>query len=209
MSTFSSQKRKAPMSSTMSSTTAISEGTAIPNITFKTRTRIESSDENPFDWKDLTSDDLFKGKRIVLFSLPGAFTPTCSSTHLPGYEKEYENMKSMGVDDVYCLSVNDAFVMRQWGLAQGCEEDKTVGSLGFKKVKLLPDGACLFTRGMGMSCTWDSERGFGERSWRYSAVIDDGKVEKLFIEPNREQNSGPDPFEVSDATTMVNYLKSK
>lgn len=212
MSTFSSQKRKfvsSTMSSTMSSTTAISEGTAIPNITFKTRTRIESSDENPFDWKDLTSDDLFKGKRIVLFSLPGAFTPTCSSTHLPGYEKEYENMKSMGVDDVYCLSVNDAFVMRQWGLAQGCEEDKTVGSLGTKKVKLLPDGACLFTRGMGMSCTWDSERGFGERSWRYSAVIDDGKVEKLFIEPNREQNSGPDPFEVSDATTMVNYLKSK
>ncbi|GMI35159.1 hypothetical protein TrCOL_g13123 [Triparma columacea] len=197
------------MSSTMSTTTAISEGTAIPSVTFKTRTRIESSDENPFDWKDLTSDDLFKGKRIVLFSLPGAFTPTCSSTHLPGYEKEYENMKSMGVDDVYCLSVNDAFVMRQWGLAQGCEEDKTVGSLGFKKVKLLPDGACLFTRGMGMSCTWVSERGFGERSWRYSAVIDDGKVEKLFIEPNREQNSGPDPFEVSDATTMVNYLKSK
>lgn len=77
------------------------------------------------------------------------------------------------------------------------------------QVKLLPDGACLFTRGMGMSCTWESERGFGERSWRYSAVIDDGKVEKLFIEPNREQNSGPDPFEVSDATTMVNYLKSK
>jgi peroxiredoxin len=120
----------------MSTTTAISEGTAIPSVTFKTRTRIESSDENPFDWKDLTSDDLFKGKRIVLFSLPGAFTPTCSSTHLPGYEKEYENMKSMGVDDVYCLSVNDAFVMRQWGLAQGCEEDKTVGSLGFKKVRV-------------------------------------------------------------------------
>lgn len=120
----------------MSTTTAISEGTAIPSVTFKTRTRIKSSDENPFDWKDLTSDDLFKGKRIVLFSLPGAFTPTCSSTHLPGYEKEYENMKSMGVDDVYCLSVNDAFVMRQWGLAQGCEEDKTVGSLGFKKVRV-------------------------------------------------------------------------
>ncbi|GMH52157.1 hypothetical protein TrRE_jg6088 [Triparma retinervis] len=169
----------------MSSTTAISEGATIPSITWKTRTRIESSDENPFDWKDLSTNDLFKGKRIVLFSLPGAFTPTCSSTHLPGYEKEYENMKAMGVDDVYCLSVNDAFV------------------------KLLPDGACLFTRGMGMSCTWDSERGFGERSWRYSAVIDDGKVEKLFIEPNREQNSGPDPFEVSDAGTMVDYLKSK
>ena len=119
----------------MSSTTAISEGATIPSITWKTRTRIESSDENPFDWKDLSTNDLFKGKRIVLFSLPGAFTPTCSSTHLPGYEKEYENMKAMGVDDVYCLSVNDAFVMRQWGLAQGLEEDKTVGGLGFKKVR--------------------------------------------------------------------------
>mmetsp|Transcript_4309 Transcript_4309/g.8694 ORF Transcript_4309/g.8694 Transcript_4309/m.8694 type:complete len:232 (-) Transcript_4309:136-831(-) len=192
-----------------SSTTPITEGSPVPNITWKTRTRIDSNDENPFDWKDLTSDDLFKGKRIVLFSLPGAFTPTCSSTHLPGYEKEYDAMKSLGVDDVYCLSVNDAFVMRQWGLAQGCEEDKTVGSLGFKKVKLLPDGAALFTRGMGMSCTWTANRGFGERSWRYSAVIDDGKVERLFIEPNRVQDSDPDPFEVSDAGTMMEYLKSK
>jgi len=187
-------------------TTPISEGATIPQVTWKTRTRIESDDANPFDWKDLSSADLFKGKRIVVFSLPGAFTPTCSSTHLPGYEKHYEDMLKLGVDDVYCISVNDAFVMRQWGLHQGLEEDKTVGSLGFKKVKLLPDGACLFTRGMGMSCTWDTERGFGERSWRYSAVINDQKVEKLFIEPRRVQNSGPDPFEVSDADTMFAYL---
>lgn len=186
----------------------IAEGSKIPSVLFKTRTRVESSDENPFDWKDLTSEDLFKGKKIVLFALPGAFTPTCSNTHLPGYEKAYDELKGLGVDDVYCLSVNDAFVMRQWGLAQGCEEDKTVGSLGFKKVKLIPDGAALFTRGMGMSATWEKERGFGERSWRYAAVINDMTVEKLFIENGGvSQDFGPDPFEVSDAGTVLAYLK--
>mmetsp|Transcript_31877 Transcript_31877/g.58410 ORF Transcript_31877/g.58410 Transcript_31877/m.58410 type:complete len:269 (+) Transcript_31877:118-924(+) len=191
-------------------TTPVEEGGEVPNVMFKIRTRVGSGDENPFDWKDLTSEDIFKGKRIVLFSLPGAFTPTCSSTHLPGYEAAYEEMKKLGVDEVYCLSVNDAFVMRQWGLHQGLTEDKTVGGLGFEKVKLLPDGACQFTRGMGMSCVWDSERGFGERTWRYSAVIDDMKVEKLFVEGGEVvQNSGPDPFEVSDSGTMVDYLKSK
>ena len=99
--------------------TPIEEGAPVPNVTFKTRTRIESDDENPFDWKDVTSEDLFKGKKTVIFSLPGAFTPTCSSTHLPGYEAAYEEFKAAGVDEIYCLSVNDAFVMRQWGLAQG------------------------------------------------------------------------------------------
>ena len=145
---------------------------------------------------------------MALFSLPGAFTPTCSSTHLPGYENAYAEMKSLGIDEVYCLSVNDAFVMRQWGLAQGLAEDKTVGSLGFEKVKLLPDGAAAFTRGMDMSCTWDTERGFGERSWRYSMVVDDTKIEKMFVEGPRIANSGPDPFEVSDSETMLAYLKS-
>mmetsp|Transcript_27571 Transcript_27571/g.81048 ORF Transcript_27571/g.81048 Transcript_27571/m.81048 type:complete len:103 (+) Transcript_27571:226-534(+) len=99
--------------------------------------------------------------------------------------------------------------MRQWGLKQGLEEDKTPGTLGFTKVKLLPDGAALFTRGMGMSCVWDTERGFGERSWRYSCVINDMKVEKIFVEGGAiTQNSGPDPFEVSDAETMLKYLQS-
>lgn len=144
----------------------------------------------------------------MLFALPGAFTPTCSSTHLPGYEAAYEEIKSLGVDEVYCLSVNDAFVMRQWFLSQGCEEDRTVGEMGFTKVKPLPDGACLFTRGMKASCTWTSERGFGERSWRYSCVINNMTVEKIFVEGPAIQNSGPDPFEVSDAGTMVEYLKS-
>jgi peroxiredoxin len=185
-------------------------GDTIPSITFKTRVRIESEDENPFDWKDVTSEDIFKGKRVVVFSLPGAFTPTCSTTHLPGYEAVYEDIKAAGVDEVYCLSVNDTFVMRQWGLKMGLEEDKTIGANGFKNVKLLPDGAALFTRGMGMSTMWEGERGFGERSWRYSVVVDDMKIEKIFIEGGGiTQNSGPDPFEVSDAGTMMEYLKSK
>jgi peroxiredoxin len=107
------------------------------------------------------------------------------------------------------LSVNDAFVMRQWGLHQGLTEDKTVGGLGFTKVKLIPDGAAAFTRGMGMSTLWDVERGFGERSWRYSMVVNDGVIEKLFVEQPLLQNSGPDPFEVSDADTMLAYLQQK
>ena len=189
--------------------TPIAEGATVPSVVFKTRVRVDSADENPFDWKDVTSETYFKGKRVVVFSLPGAFTPTCSSTHLPGYEKLYDEIKGLGVDEVYCLSVNDAFVMRQWGLNQGLTEDKTPGANGFAKVKLVPDGACLFTRGMGMSCVWEAERGFGERSWRYSAVINDMKVEKLFIEGGGvTQDSGPDPFEVSDAQTMLDYLKS-
>jgi peroxiredoxin len=192
------------------------EGDIIPSVTFKCRVRNEKlPGPNPFEWKDVTTDDLFKGKRVVIFSLPGAFTPTCSSTHLPGYESNYEAIKALGVDDIYCLSVNDAFVMRQWGLHQGLPEEKTDKSNplnpgNFQKVKLLPDGAVKFTRGMGMSCTWDKNRGFGERSWRYSAVFNDKKIEKLFIEGGSVvQDSDPDPFEVSDAATMLNYLKSK
>eukprot|EP00527_Entomoneis_sp_CCMP2396_P009304 CAMPEP_0198138508 /NCGR_PEP_ID=MMETSP1443-20131203/1899_1 /TAXON_ID=186043 /ORGANISM="Entomoneis sp., Strain CCMP2396" /LENGTH=226 /DNA_ID=CAMNT_0043800303 /DNA_START=95 /DNA_END=775 /DNA_ORIENTATION=- len=186
------------------------EGDKLPKVEFLTRTRIDADDvENPFDWKTLTTDDYFKGKRVVLFSLPGAFTPTCSNTHLPGYENAYEDMKSLGIDEVYCLSVNDAFVMRKWGLDQGLEEDMTIGSLGFTKVKLIPDGASHFTRGMGMSNVWESNRGFGERSWRYSMVVNNGVIEKMFIEPSRVHNSDPDPFEVSDSGTMLDYLKSK
>jgi len=201
-------------SSTTTTTTAtppVTIGDAVPEVTFQTRTRIESTDDNPFDWLAMSSSDYFKDKRVVLFSLPGAFTPTCSTTHLPGYEAAYEEMKGLGVDEVYCLSVNDAFVMRQWGLHQGLEEDKTVGSLGFTKVKLIADGAAAFTRKMGMSTMWDTERGFGERSWRYSVVLNNMKIEKIFVEGGTGgpiQNSGPDPFEVSDAGTMLTYLKS-
>jgi peroxiredoxin len=185
------------------------EGMKLPEVLFKTRVRVESDNKNPFEWKDLYTSDYFKGKKCVLFALPGAFTPTCSSSHLPGYEESYEIFKKLGVDEVYCLSVNDAFVMRKWGIDQGLEEDMTPGSLGFKNVKLIPDGACQFTRGMGMSCTWGSERGFGERSWRYSCYVVDGVVKKMFVEKPMMQNSEADPFEVSDANTMLEYLKNE
>ena len=187
----------------------ICENMTLPDVTFKTRVRVENDEENPFVWKDMTTADYFKGKKCVLFSLPGAFTPTCSASHLPRYQELYDEFKTLGVDEVYCLSVNDAFVMRKWGLDQGLEEDMTPGSLGFTKVKLIPDGACHFTRGVGMSCTWESERGFGERSWRYSAFVSDGVVKKVFVEQPFIQNSGPDPYHVSDADTMLNYIKEQ
>jgi thioredoxin-dependent peroxiredoxin len=170
--------------------------THVPSITFKTRVRDESVEgPNPFRWQDVTSDEIFKGKKVVLFSLPGAFTPTCSSTHLPGYEAAYAELKTLGVDEVYCLSVNDAFVMFQWGKAQGVAN-----------VKLLPDGSGEFTRGMGMLVKKDN-LGFGERSWRYSMYVEDGEIKKMFVEPGFMNDCPTDPFEVSDASTMLAYLK--
>merc|ERR1719203_1130752 len=156
----------------------------------------------------MTCEDLFKGKRVVLFALPGAFTPTCSSKHLPGYVEDADEIKSMGVDEIFCLSVNDAYVMRQWGLKEGMVEEKVPGEICFDKVKFLPDGNAYFTRGMGLSCMF-AHHGFGERSWRYSVVINDMKVEKIFIENDGivMQNPDSDPFEVSDSKTMLEYLK--
>ncbi len=170
--------------------------TKVPDVTFKTRVRDESvGGDNPYRWQDVTSSEIFKGKNIVLFALPGAFTPTCDSTHLPGYEAVYDEFKSLGVDEVICLSVNDAFVMKQWG-------DK----LGVKKVRLLPDGNAWFTRGMGMLVKKE-DLGFGDRSWRYSMHVVDGEIKKLFSEAGQADNFPTDPFEVSDAATMLAYLR--
>ncbi len=168
----------------------------VPHVVFKTRVRDESiGGENPFRWQDRTTAEIFGGKRVVIFSLPGAFTPTCSSTHLPRYEELYDEIKAQGVDDIMCISVNDAFVMYQW--AQ---------KLGAKKVSVLPDGNGEFTRKMGMLVD-KSNLGFGMRSWRYSMVVNDGKIEKVFAEPGYSDNCETDPFEVSDADTMLAYLK--
>ncbi len=168
----------------------------VPSVTFKTRVRDESiGGDNPFRWQDVTTDDIFKGKKVVVFSLPGAFTPTCSTSHLPRYEEHYEEFKALGVDKVVCISVNDAFVMYQWGLSQNA-----------KNVFLLPDGSGEFTRKMGMLVDKDN-LGFGYRSWRYSMLVDDGKITKMFEEPGFEDNCATDPFEVSDANTMLAYLK--
>jgi peroxiredoxin len=168
----------------------------VPEVVFKTRVRDEHVEgPNPYRWQDVSTDDVFKGKRVVVFALPGAFTPTCSSTHLPGYEQRYDAFKDAGVDEIYCLSVNDAFTMFQWGR-----------QLGVEKVKLLPDGCGHFTRGMGMLVDKDN-LGFGQRSWRYSMLVEDGDIRKVFAEPGQMDNCPDDPFEVSDAGTMLAYLR--
>ncbi len=168
----------------------------VPDVTFKTRVRDESvPGPNPFRWQDQTTQEIFGGKKVVVFSLPGAFTPTCSSNHLPRYEELYEDFKAQGVDRIICVSVNDAFVMFQWG--------KQVGA---KNVFLLPDGNGEFTRKMGMLVD-KSNLGFGMRSWRYSMLVNDCQIEKMFVEPNFGDNCPTDPFEVSDADTMLAYLK--
>lgn len=170
----------------------------VPNVVFKTRVRDESvPGPNPYRWQDRTTQEIFGGKRVVLFALPGAFTPTCSSTHLPRYEELYEEFKAQGIDQIICLSVNDAFVMFQWGKQQGA-----------KNVLLLPDGNGDFTRKMGMLVD-KSNLGFGMRSWRYAMVVNDCKIEKMFIEPELEDNCPIDPFEVSDADTVLAYLKGE
>mmetsp|Transcript_41273 Transcript_41273/g.82115 ORF Transcript_41273/g.82115 Transcript_41273/m.82115 type:complete len:229 (+) Transcript_41273:56-742(+) len=196
------------------------EGDAVPDVTIKVRVRVADGEEvSAFAWKDFPISELFKGKRVVVFSIPGAFTPVCSCDHLPSYIKHYDEILKMGIDDVYCISVNDAFVMRQWGLAQGLTEHKTLNDPNnksplnpgnFTTIKLIPDGAAKFTRAMGMTCRWENIGGFGERSWRYSAVFNDMKIEKLFLEEdgNIEDDAehGPEPFEVSGGTTMIEYL---
>ena len=147
------------------------------------------------DWNDVHLDNLMEDKTIVVFGLPGAFTPTCSSTHLPGYEAAYKEITELGIDDVYCISVNDSFVMNSW-----------FKSLGIENVKPVPDGAGEFTRKMGFLID-KSNIGFGYRSWRYSMVIENGIVEQMFIEPGFDDNADGDPFQVSDAETMIKYLR--
>ncbi|ABA57822.1 peroxiredoxin [Nitrosococcus oceani] len=170
----------------------------VPDATFKTRVRDESLEgSNPYRWQDITSKEIFAGKKVIVFSLPGAFTPTCSSNHLPRYEELYDEFKAMGIDEIYCISVNDAFVMFQWSR-----------HMEAKKVKMLPDGNGEFTRKMGMLVD-KSNLGFGMRAWRYSMLVDDGKIEELFVEPDFSDNCPTDPFQVSDADTMLAALKGE
>jgi len=164
----------------------------IPNVTFKTRVRDESvGGPNPFRWEDVNTHEEFAGKRVVLFALPGAFTPTCSTYQLPGFENNANEFESLGIDSIYCLSVNDAFVMNAWAKNQE-----------LKTVKVLPDGNGEFTEKMGMS-TDKSGIGFGTRSWRYAVVIHDNKVEQMFVEPNEPG----DPYGISSPENLLNYLK--
>lgn len=159
------------------------EGQKVPNVSFRVR-------DNDGNWSTVTTDDLFANKKVVVFALPGAFTPTCSSSHLPRYNMLADDFKAAGVDDILCVSVNDTFVMNAWQEDQGAD-----------RITFVPDGNGEFSKGMGMLVDKD-DLGFGARSWRYSMLVNDGVVEKMFIE---EERPG-DPFDVSDADTMLKYL---
>jgi glutaredoxin-like protein len=158
------------------------EGQRIPEVTFRVR--------RDHEWVDVTSESIFKDKTVVVFSLPGAFTPTCSSTHVPRYNQLVPTFTQYGVDEVVCVSVNDTFVMNEWKKDQNADN-----------VIFIPDGNGEFSAGMGMLVDKD-DLGFGKRSWRYSMLVKDGLIEKMFIEPDEPG----DPFEVSDADTMLDYI---
>ena len=159
-------------------------GMTVPDICLKTRVRDESvGGSNPYRWQDTQTGQLFATGRHIVFSLPGAFTPTCSAKQLPGFEELYPQFKAAGVDAIHCISVNDAFVMHNWGKSQGVEN-----------VQLLPDGSGAFTRRMGMLVNKDHV-GFGMRSWRYAMVIDDGQIVQMFVEPGcNDCGDDADPY---------------
>lgn len=172
-------------------------GTKVPNITFKTRVRDESiGGDNPFRWQDVTTDEYFAGKRVVLFSLPGAFTPTCSTYQLPGYENGAADFAAEGIDEIYCMSVNDSFVMNKWAQSQN-----------LKNVKVIPDGSGRFTRQMGMLVDKDN-LGFGMRSWRYAAIVNNGIIEAWFPEQGLSDNAEGDSYGVSSPETVLAWLKA-
>ena len=148
-------------------------------------------------WLDVNTDNLFKGKKVILFSLPGAFTPVCSEKQLPGFEDNYDKLLGLGINEVYCISVNDGFVMNAWADQQN-----------IRKVKVLPDGNADFTRSMGMLVE-KKHVGFGQRSWRYCAIINDGVVEKWWQEDGMNNDgSDLDPYELTTPENCIEYLSN-
>ena len=166
----------------------VEEGHPVPAVTFQVR--------EDGEWKQVTSYELFGNKKIVLFALPGAFTPTCSTFQLPGFESMYSQFQEAGIDDIYCLSVNDTFVMNAWAQAQGIE-----------KVKMIPDGSCEFTDQMGMAVAKDN-LGFGSRSWRYAAIVDCCKITHWFQEPGFGDNVEDDPYGQTTPKNVLHALKN-
>ena len=173
------------------------DGVKIPEVVFKTRVRDDSlGSDNPFRWMDVPSQRLFCGLRTIVFSLPGAFTPTCSTFQLPGFEANYKKIRDLGVDEIYVASVNDAFVMNKW-----------LESQNVLNIKAIPDGTGEFTRQLGMLVAKDNV-GFGLRSWRYAAVIRNGIIEKWFEEPGRQDNFAGDPYGETSPDNIIGYLES-
>jgi len=149
----------------------IKQGEKLPSGTFKVMTA-----EGP---KEISTDDLFKGKKVVFFAVPGAFTPTCSKQHLPSYVKNFDQIKSQGVDTIACMSVNDVFVMDAWGKDQGVGE----------KVQMLADGNGEYAKKLGLELD-GSKFGLGSRSKRFSMIVNDGVVEKLNVDEGKYELSG-------------------
>ena len=174
-------------------------GSIVPAVVFKTRVRDESvGGPNPFRWQDVNSYEYFGGKRVIVFSLPGAFTPTCSTMQLPGFETMYEEFKQKhGIDEIYCISVNDAFTMNAWAKAQD-----------IKNVKVIPDGNNDFTSKMRMSVD-KSNLGFGDHSWRYAMIVNNGVVEAWFEEPGYANNCETDPYGETSPENIMNWLNSQ
>ena len=170
----------------------------LPNVNFNVRVRDDSiKGDNPFKWEKKSTNDYFANKKVVLFSLPGAFTPTCSTYQLPDFDRLYDEFKNLGIDEIYCISVNDSFVMNAWA------KHHKIG-----KVKVIPDGSAEFTRKMGMLVKKDN-LGFGLRSWRYAMIIENNEVVQTFIEPGFKDNAEDDPYGETSPQNILKYLKQK
>ena len=172
--------------------------TVVPSVEFYVREYDieQEGNVNPYKWVVKNSFDYFAGKRVVLFSLPGAFTPTCSTMQLPEFEEKYDEFKAFGIDEIYCISVNDSFVMNAWAKAQN-----------LKNVKVIPDGSCHFTDRMHMAV--DKENlGFGIRSWRYAMVVNNGTIEQMFVEPGKKDNAKDDPYGETSPDNILAWLKT-
>ena len=168
----------------------------LPNVNFNVRVRDDSiKGDNPFKWEKKSTNDYFANKKVVLFSLPGAFTPTCSTYQLPDFDRLYNEFKNLGIDEIYCISVNDSFVMNAWAKHHKID-----------KVKVIPDGNGEFTRKMGMLVE-KNNLGFGYRSWRYAAIIDNCEILESFIEPGFEDNCKDDPYKMSSPQNILKFLK--
>jgi alkyl hydroperoxide reductase subunit AhpC len=172
--------------------------TVVPSAEFHVRELDIEKDGhiNPYKWVVKNTFDYFAGKRVVLFSLPGAFTPTCSTMQLPEFEEKYDEFKALGIDEIYCISVNDSFVMNAWAKSQN-----------LKNVKVIPDGSSDFTSRMNMAVDKDN-LGFGVRSWRYAMVVNNGKIEQMFVEPGKRDNAKDDPYGETSPDNILAWIKT-
>lgn len=169
----------------------------LPDVVFHMRERDDTLEgSNPYKWVRKTTGELFADKKVIIIGLPGAFTPTCSNSQLPGFEEMYDKFKALGVDEIWCTSVNDAFVMFQWARHQ-CVE----------KVKMLPDGNGDFAKGLNMLVD-KSNLGFGKRSWRYVAYVENLEVKGILEEEGYMDNCPTDPYGKSSPENVYNELQA-